>query len=101
MTASRLCADRWIVRAASRSSGASGRSARISAMAMTPFSGVRISWLIVARNALLAWLAASASSRASTSSRVRSSTSSTRWSRCRASSSASRFRSVMSSFTET
>ena len=31
------------------------------------FSGVRISWLVLARNALLAWLAASAASRAAAS----------------------------------
>ncbi len=36
----------------------------ISAKPMMPFSGVRSSWLIVARNAVLARLAASASSRA-------------------------------------
>ena len=34
-------------------------------MPMTAFIGVRISWLIVARNALLASLAASAAARAS------------------------------------
>jgi hypothetical protein len=33
-------------------------------MPITALSGVRISWLIVARNALLAWVAASASRRA-------------------------------------
>ncbi len=35
---------------------------------MTPFNGVRISWLMLARNSLLARLAASASSRARSSS---------------------------------
>ena len=34
-------------------------------MPMTPFMGVRISWLMLARNSLLAWLAASAASFAS------------------------------------
>ena len=43
-------------------------------MPMTPFMGVRISWLIVARKALLARLAASAASRASSSWDVRSAT---------------------------
>jgi hypothetical protein len=33
-------------------------------MPRTPFIGVRISWLILARNELFAWLAASAASRA-------------------------------------
>ena len=44
--------------------------------------GVRISWLMVARNSLLAWLAASAASLASVSSMVRWATWSSRWSRC-------------------
>ena len=34
-------------------------------MPMIAFIGVRISWLIAARNALFAWLASSAASRAS------------------------------------
>ncbi len=38
------------------------------AMPTTPFSGVRISWLMLATNRLLAWLAASAASRAASSS---------------------------------
>ena len=46
-------------------------------------SGVRSSWLILARNALLARLAASACSRACTSSCVRCSTSDSRCCRCR------------------
>ena len=37
-------------------------------MPMTAFIGVRISWLMVARKALFAWVAASASSRACCSS---------------------------------
>ena len=78
ITAIRLCADRRIVLVESRSSGDNGRSASISAIAITPFSGVRISWLMVARNALLALLAVSACSRASSSSCVRSATSSMR-----------------------
>ena len=43
-------------------------------MPMIAFIGVRISWLIEARNEPLAWLAASASWRAAWSSTVRSST---------------------------
>ena len=39
-------------------------------MPMTPFMGVRISWLIVARNALLARLASSAAVRASPAARA-------------------------------
>ena len=50
-------------------------------MPSTPFIGVRISWLMVARKSLLAWLAASAASLARSSSSVRAATSSSRWSR--------------------
>ena len=50
---------------------------------MTPFIGVRISWLIVARKALLARLASSASRVAASSSAVRAVTSSSRTSRRR------------------
>ena len=35
-------------------------------MPMTPFIGVRISWLMLARNSLFAWLAISASAASST-----------------------------------
>ena len=38
-------------------------------MPMMAFIGVRISWLMAARNALFAWFAASAASRASSASR--------------------------------
>ncbi len=55
---------------------------RSSAMPSTPFMGVRISWLMLARNWLLARLAASAASFARVSSAVRDSTSDSRWSRC-------------------
>jgi hypothetical protein len=41
-------------------SASRSRSISNSAMPMTPLSGVRISWLILARNSLLARLAASA-----------------------------------------
>ncbi len=53
-----------------------------SVMPSTPFMGVRISWLIVARNSLLARLDASLASRASLSSAVRTATSCSRCSRC-------------------
>ena len=56
------------VSAYSRCSGVSGVSSSSPVMPMTPFIGVRISWLIVARNSLLARLAASAASRACRSS---------------------------------
>ncbi len=56
------CADvRAIVRH-SRCSGVTSLSSTSSVMPRTPFIGVRISWLTLARNSLLAWLAASAAS---------------------------------------
>ncbi len=54
-----------IVAAKSRCSSVSGVSSSRPLMPMTAFIGVRISWLIVARKALLASLAASAAARAS------------------------------------
>ncbi len=48
----------------SRCSGVRSVSSSKLVMPMTAFIGVRISWLIVARKALLAWLACSASRRA-------------------------------------
>ena len=63
-------ADARIVRTASAWSSASALSASTSTMPMTPFIGVRISWLMVARNADLARLAVSASSRAVSSGRL-------------------------------
>jgi hypothetical protein len=48
-------------------------------MPMMAFIGVRISWLMLARKALLAWLAASAASLAAASSAVRSATMSCSW----------------------
>ena len=53
----------WIMVASSRWSASSWVSSSSPVMPMTPFIGVRISWLIVARNALLASLAASAAAR--------------------------------------
>ncbi len=53
-----------MVAAKSRCSSVSGVSSNRPLMPMTAFIGVRISWLIVARNALLASLALSACSRA-------------------------------------
>mmetsp|Transcript_21109 Transcript_21109/g.81936 ORF Transcript_21109/g.81936 Transcript_21109/m.81936 type:complete len:221 (-) Transcript_21109:3398-4060(-) len=57
-------AESRMVWACSRWSGFSGVSSNSPLMPITPFMGVRISWLIVARKALLAWLAASAAARA-------------------------------------
>ena len=45
--------------------GVSGVSSARPVMPMIPFMGVRISWLITARNSLLAWLAACAARMAS------------------------------------
>ena len=53
-------------------------------MPSTPFIGVRISWLMLARNSLLAWLAASAASLAIRNWAVRE-TSCSSWSRWSAS----------------
>ena len=78
MTARSPFPDCWMVRTASRSRSGRSAAARISAMPMTPLSGVRISWLIMARKVDLARLAASASSTARASSRVRAATSSSR-----------------------
>ena len=55
----------------SRCSGESSVSARSCAMPSTPFMGVRISWLMLARNALLLRLAFSAASLACCSSAPR------------------------------
>ncbi len=56
--------ERSVVRY-SRCSGVSDVSASSSAMPNTPFIGVRTSWLMLARNSLLARLPASAARRAS------------------------------------
>ena len=64
--------DVRIVSAKSRCSASSSVSSRSPLIPMTAFIGVRISWLIAARNALFAWFAASAAtvaSRASANSR--------------------------------
>ena len=57
-----------ISRASSRWSGSRSVAASISAIDITPFIGVRISWLMFARNSLFARAASSASSRARRSS---------------------------------
>ena len=57
-------------RRSSRCSASSSVSSRSPVMPITALSGVRISWLMVARNALLASVAASASRRACWSSRM-------------------------------
>ena len=72
-----------IVSANWRCSRVSGVPRRRLVIPMTPFIGVRISWLIVARKALLARLASSASRVAASSSAVRAATSSSRTSRRR------------------
>ena len=54
------CAEDWITLSERRCSGSSRVWARISTMPVTPIIGVRISWLIAARNALLATLASRA-----------------------------------------
>ena len=82
MTPSRCCPDDCTASAHSRCCGCSGLSISNSFMPSTPFIGVRISWLMVARNSLLAALAASANSLACSNSTVRSATccsSSSRW----------------------
>jgi hypothetical protein len=56
----RASPDRCTVSPYSRCSGVSGVSRSRPVIPITPFIGVRISWLIVARNALLARVAASA-----------------------------------------
>ena len=52
----------------------SGVSSASSVMPMMPFIGVRISWLMFARNSLFAWFASSATRVAAASSAVRSRT---------------------------
>ena len=68
MTRSSVSADESTIRTYSRCSRASSVSRSSSAMPMMPFIGVRISWLMLARNWLLAWFDASATRRASRSS---------------------------------
>ena len=57
MICSSDCADDWMTLSARRWSASSDVCASTSTMPVTPIIGVRISWLIAARNALLAWLA--------------------------------------------
>ena len=68
MTASSDSAASLSVTTYSRCSGARGVSSSSSAIPITAFIGVRISWLMLARKSLLARLAATAASRASFSS---------------------------------
>jgi hypothetical protein len=67
MIESRLSPESRTVSAYSRCSPVRGVPSRSSVMPMTPFMGVRISWLMLARKALLALLADSASSLAARS----------------------------------
>ena len=74
MIARRLAPDLAITSAKRRCLAGRSPAASISAITITPFIGVRISWLMVARKSLLATLAASAASLASFRSAVRSAT---------------------------
>ena len=62
--------DRRITSRRSRCTGSNSLIAMTSAIASTPFSGVRISWLMLARNWVLSTFAAFAASRALSSSRI-------------------------------
>ena len=62
MRVSNASPERRAVSAYSRCSGVSGVSSSSPVIPMTPFIGVRISWLMAARKSLLARLAASAAS---------------------------------------
>ena len=64
MMPSRFLPERCTVSAYLRWLLVSPVSSSSSVMPSTPFIGVRISWLILARNELFAWFAASAASRA-------------------------------------
>jgi hypothetical protein len=64
---SSVAADTLTLSRYSRCSSSSGESRARSVIPMMPFIGVRISWLMFARNSLLARLAAIARSRAMTS----------------------------------
>ncbi len=68
MIVSSASPDVWIVSVKSRWSVSREVSSRSPLMPITAFIGVRISWLMAARNALLAWFAPSASRRAAFSS---------------------------------
>ena len=60
MTCSSDRADTWASSRYSRCSGSSRVCSTRSVMPSTPFIGVRISWLMLATNSLLAWLVVSA-----------------------------------------
>ena len=64
MTSSRDSAELWATSRYSRWLGSSLVPSASSSIPSTPFIGVRISWLMLARNSLFARLAASAASRA-------------------------------------
>ncbi len=65
MMVSRLSADFFTSSRYSRCLALRSVSRASAVMPITPFMGVRISWLITARNSLLAWLAACAACMAS------------------------------------
>ena len=92
MIASSASAEPWAWSANARWRSSSGVSSSSSVMPITPFIGVRISWLMLARNADFSLDASSAASRAAASScsrSARSSSSCWRSSRCSASTSVS------------
>jgi hypothetical protein len=68
MMVSSAWADERTMPTNSRCSGVRSVASTSSVMPMMPFMGVRISWLMLARNSLFARLAASAASRACSSS---------------------------------
>ena len=78
-----MSADVRTVPRLSRWSAVSSLSSTRSVMPMMPFIGVRISWLMLARNSLLARLASIARSRAATSSSLTSLSSAVRASTAR------------------
>ena len=75
---SRLSAELRTACRSLRWSGSRSRSSASRFIPMMAFMGVRISWLMLARKVLFAWLAASAASLAASRSRVRCATSSSR-----------------------
>ena len=69
MITSRPSADAWAISMKRRCSLSAARCSAISVMPRIPAIGVRISWLIIARNEALARSDAAAASRAAASSR--------------------------------
>ena len=101
MIASRIWPLERMVSVTSRCEASSGVADSSSAMPITPFIGVRISWLMLARNWLLARLAASALAVAPASAAVRSRTRSSRAARVAVSAALVRSRSSSAERTST